>query len=153
MVEPFAALCARAKTSGAAIAIEPTPLTNLYSIEDCIRLIRHSGAANAGLDIDIWHMARANIAYEHLAAIPVSLIMAVELSDADREVRGTLYQDTMNWRRLCGDGQLDPAGFVAAIHRTGYAGPFSVEIISEEHRARTVTSAARLSIESARRLF
>jgi sugar phosphate isomerase/epimerase len=58
----------------------------------------------------------------------------VALADADEQVVGTLWDDTLNRRRLPGEGAFDVPAFIAAIHRVGYRGHWGVEIISEEHR-------------------
>jgi sugar phosphate isomerase/epimerase len=153
MVDSFSVLCDAASKAGTKIAIELTPLTNLVKPEAGIELVRSSGASNAGLLLDIWHIGRAGIPYEALADIPKELIIGVELDDADLEVRGTLLHDTMTHRRLCGQGDLQPARFIAAVRRAGYKNPYGVEIISDAHRALPVALAARLALESARGQF
>ena len=44
------------------------------------------------------------------------------------------FEDTVNARRLPGEGAFDVPAFIAAIHRAGYRGHWGVEIISEQHR-------------------
>jgi sugar phosphate isomerase/epimerase len=153
MVDSFGELCDAAAKAGTRIAIELTPLTNLVTPEAGIELVRASGASNAGLLLDVWHMGRAGIPYEALAGIPKELIIGVELDDADLAVRGTLLHDTMTHRRLCGEGELQPARFIAAVRRAGYQDPYGIEIISDAHRALPLEAAARLAIESARDQF
>jgi sugar phosphate isomerase/epimerase len=75
----------------------------------------------------------------------------VELNDADAEPVGSLGDDTVDRRRLCGDGAFDIPGFIAAVRATGYRGLFGVEVISEQQRARTLRDAAAVSYESAAR--
>jgi len=150
MAESFAALCARAASAGTKIAIELTPLTNLFSPEQGIRLIRESGVSNGGLLLDVWHMGRAHIPFATLADIPAELIYAVELDDADLEVRGTLMEDTMNNRRLPGEGELEPARLIAAVHRAGYRLPYGIEIVSDAHRKLSAHEQARVAIETSR---
>lgn len=151
MPESFSALCARAKAAGARIAIELTPITNLATPEQGLRLIRDSGATNAGLLLDVWHMGRGDIDFASLAEIPAEYIYSIELDDADLEVRGTLLEDTMNHRRLPGDGALEPAKLIAAVHKAGFRFPYAIEILSHEHRALPVREQARVAIASARR--
>ncbi|MBW8765677.1 MAG: hypothetical protein JF630_05370, partial [Geodermatophilales bacterium] len=45
-----------------------------------------------------------------------------------------LWEDTVNARRLPGEGVFDVPAFIAAIHRVGYRGHWGVEIISAQHR-------------------
>jgi sugar phosphate isomerase/epimerase len=77
----------------------------------------------------------------------------VELSDADREVVGTMSEDTGDRRRYCGAGSLDPAGIITALRAAGWAGPWGVEILSIEHRRLDVGHAAAHAATTARALL
>ena len=55
----------------------------------------------------------------------------------------------MRYRRLCGEGQFDLSGFVAALGQAGYDGPFGVEILSDALRALPLDEAARRSFDTA----
>jgi sugar phosphate isomerase/epimerase len=65
-------------------------------------------------------------------------MFAVELDDADRSVVGTMLEDTLDRRRLCGEGALDVPSFIRAIRAAGFDGPWGVEILSDEHRKRSL---------------
>ena len=153
MIQPFADLCSKAADVGTKIGIEVTPSSNLIQPADALKLIETSGASNAGVILDIWHIARAGIPYERIEEIPGSLILGVELCDAAKEPEGTLAEDCINHRKLCGEGGLDTKSFANAVVRTGYSGLFAVEILSEEHRARPLDEAASVAIQSASDLF
>lgn len=153
MVDGFGAMCRAAEKTGAKIGIELTPLTNLFTPEQGLNLVRASGASNAGLFLDVWHMGRAGIPLDSLDQIPANMIIGIELDDADLEVCGTLMHDTMTHRRLPGQGKLEPARLIAAVNRAGYRGFYGVEIVSDEHRARPVEEAARVAIQTARSQF
>ena len=73
--------------------------------------------------------------------------------DADAVQVGTVLEDTIDRRRLCGEGQFPLPAFLDAVAATGYRGAWGIEILSTEHRARDVESAARLSFDAARRFF
>ncbi|SCW80364.1 Sugar phosphate isomerase/epimerase [Sphingobium faniae] len=150
MVDSFGLLCEQAAAAGTRIVLEPTPLTNLSRPEEGLALIRASGATNAGLMIDAWHMGRAGIVFDDLANIPAEYIGGVELDDADADLHGSLLEDTMDYRRQPGEGALEPARLIAAVHRAGYRRPFGIEVASHEHRALPVREAARLSIAAGR---
>ena len=153
MITRFSALCERAREAGTAIALEIMPWTNLRTIDEGLAVVAGADAANGGLLLDIWHLARAGVAYSDIAKIPLRYLRHVELDDADAEVIGTLLEDTLDRRRLCGSGALDIPAFVQAVQATGYSGPYGVEIISLEHRRRPLEEAARLSFDSARAQF
>jgi sugar phosphate isomerase/epimerase len=151
MVYSFGELCTRAASAGTKIAVELTPLTNLFTPEECLQLIRQSGASNGGLLLDVWHMGRAHIPFDALADIPAELIYGVELDDADLKVRGTLMEDTMRYRRLPGQGELEPAKLIASVHKAGYRLPYGIEIISDDHRKLSVKEQACVAIEASRK--
>lgn len=103
---------------------------------------------NGGLFLDTWHTGRGGIAHEEIAKIPGCLIGSVELDDADAEVKGTLWEDTIPHRRLPGEGVLDCRSFVKAILATGFRGAWSGEVISETLRKRPLKEAARAAFDA-----
>ncbi len=153
MITRFSALCDRARQAGTGIALEIMPWTNLRTIDEGLSVVAGADADNGGLLLDIWHLARADVPYSDIAKIPIRYLKHIELDDADAEVVGTLLEDTLDRRRLCGTGALDVPAFVQAVQATGYSGPYGVEIISREHRQRPLDEAARLSFDSARAQF
>ncbi len=153
MIESFAALSREAAQYGTSIALEIMPFSNIRTISAALELVSTDPQPNGGLYIDIWHMARGGIDYSEVAKIPQQFIKAVELDDADRDVVGTLLDDTRYHRRLCGEGVLDIPAFLKAIDETGYRGPYAVEIISQEHRRLSLEEEAKRSFETTRDQF
>ncbi len=98
-------------------------------------------------------MVRAGVDFADIAALPKGTIIWVELDDADPEIKGTMYEDTIHNRRLCGEGSFDIPGFLRAVRTSGYDGGYGVEIISREHRKRPVEEAATLVFNTTRRQF
>jgi sugar phosphate isomerase/epimerase len=148
MIESFAALSREAAHYGTSIALEIMPFSNIRTISTALKLVGTDPQPNGGLYIDIWHMARGGIDYAEVAKIPQQFIKAVELDDADRDVVGTLSEDTRFHRRLCGEGAFDIPAFLKAIDETGYRGPYAVEIISREHRRLSLEEEAKRSFET-----
>jgi sugar phosphate isomerase/epimerase len=153
MIESFAALSREAAHYGTSIALEIMPFSNIRTISTALELVSTDPQPNGGLYIDIWHMARGGIDYAEVAKIPQQFIKAVELDDADRDVVGTLWDDTRFHRRLCGEGAFDIPAFLKAIDETGYQGPYAVEIISQEHRRLSLEEEAKRSFETTRAQF
>lgn len=145
MIERFAALCARAQTQAVAVALEIMPWTNLRTIDDGLAVVAGADAPNGGLLLDIWHLARGGQDYANISRIPARYIQHIEIDDADRDVVGTLLEDTLDRRRLCGEGVLDVSAFLRAVQASGYSGPYGVEIISHEQRQRSLDVAAQLA--------
>ena len=100
------------------------------------------GNRYGGLTVDTWHVHRGGTSYAEMERIlPAEYLFIVELDDADEQVVGTLWEDTVNSRRLPGEGVFDVPAFVAAVHRAGYRGHWGVEIISEQHRGLPIREA------------
>lgn len=153
LAEQFAALCADAAPHGLAMALEMIPFSDLPDLPSALDMVSRAGAANGGLLIDIWHVVRSGSAVEDVAAVPARFIKAVELCDADKVMRGSITEDTMRHRRLCGEGDFDLPAFLRALGRTGYDGPYGVEILSDAFRALPLDEAARASFVTAAGLF
>ena len=149
MIERFAALCDEAASAGCNIALEISPMGRIADLATAVALVAGAGRANGGLLVDIWHMTRMGVTNAEIAAVPRALIAHVELSDGGLEQVGDYLDDTILRRRLCGEGQFDTAGFLAALAATGYDGPYGVEILSDEIRALDVADAARVTHDTA----
>ena len=154
LVEAFAQLCRQAAEVGTRIAIEPMPFGQIKDLTSGRRLVDDAGQANGGLMIDLWHMARGGVDFAEIRRLPARYVFAVELDDADDEVHGaTLLEDTLDFRRLCGEGGVDVTGFIAAIRATGYTGPWGVEILSEEFRRLPLQEQVSRSFQTAMSMF
>jgi sugar phosphate isomerase/epimerase len=149
LIESFGQVCEEARDYGLLLALEPQPWTNISTINLGLEIVSAVNASNGGLLVDIWHVARGGNDYRDILKIPAHLIKAVELDDARLETRGTLWEDTIHHRELCGEGELDPPTFLKYLQEVGYTGPYGIEIISETHRTRTLPNAAKKSIETA----
>jgi sugar phosphate isomerase/epimerase len=148
MIESFVALSREAEAYGTSIALESMPFSNIRTISTALELVSMDPQPNGGLYLDIWHIARGGIDNSEVERIPQQFIKAVELDDADKDVVGTLWDDTRFHRRLCGEGAFDIPAFLKAIDETGYRGPYAVEIISQEHRRLSLEEEAKRSFET-----
>lgn len=153
VVDEFALLCREATEYGAAAALEMMPFSQINDFFRALNLVESAGAPNGGLLLDLWHVARGGMAYTDVATVPTKRIVSVELDDADAQPHGTLWEDTLHHRRLCGEGALRPREFIAALHGAGYRGVYSVEIISREQRKRALKEAALRAFETTMNQF
>jgi sugar phosphate isomerase/epimerase len=145
----FAKLAAQAYDAGARLGIEFLPWSNIKTVHDGLRLVEDAGHEAGGLVIDVWHVERAGTPPADLAKVPLNRIVGVELNDADAEVIGTLFEDTANRRRYCGEGTFDLEGDIRALRAAGWTGPWGVEILSEEHRGLDIREAAARAYSTA----
>ena len=136
VTERFAELCADAAEHHAAtIAYEIMPFDpNVRTLDDVITVAAGAGAPNGGIAIDTWHMGKLGIAPEELRRIPLEHLAWVELSDGQREDMPDPVDETINHRRLPGEGEFDVAAYVEVGRDMGYPGPWGVEVLSEELR-------------------
>jgi sugar phosphate isomerase/epimerase len=141
-VAPLQQLTKEAANRGTRIALEPMAFSTVDSIPRAADLMRSVDLPECGLVVDYWHVFRHGTTHDELAQkLTVDQIFGVELNDADAEVRGTLFEDTRDHRRLCGQGDQDVTGFITALQTIGFDGPWGVEILSDAHRARPVREA------------
>ena len=138
LVPRLRALADEATGAGTRLALEPLPWTAVRSIPAGADLARAVGHPAFGLCVDAWHVFRAGTTLDELAASlapgPSGLVVGVELDDADPDVVGTLFEDTRDHRRYCGEGAFDLPGLVRVLRGAGYDGPWGVEALSSEHR-------------------
>jgi sugar phosphate isomerase/epimerase len=153
MASDFHDLCRDAADVGSRIAFEIMPFGSIADLASGMRLVDAAGHAAGGLILDLWHVARGNIDFADVGALPGRYLFAVELDDADSSAVGTLLEDTLDRRRLCGEGALDVPAFIRAIRATGFDGPWGVEILSDEHRKRTLNDQVKKSYATTIRQF
>ncbi len=136
VTERFAELCAdAAEHHDAAIAYELMPFDpNVRGLDDVMALAAGAGAPNGGIAIDTWHMGKLGIAPEELRRIPLEHLAWVELSDGQHEDMPDKVEETINHRRLPGEGEFEVAAYVEVLREHGYPGPWGVEVLSEELR-------------------
>lgn len=80
---------------------------------------------NVGLLVDSYHAYTSATPWKRLGQLPAEKVVWVHFNDAAKLPLPELKD---NERLLPGDGVMDGAGFLKAIHATGYKGPVSVEV-------------------------
>lgn len=148
LVAAFAALADDAAAHGLRVALEPLPMSDVRTIADGVEIVTAADRPAGGLTVDVWHAARGGTPYESLRTLPIDKVFVVELDDAAAEVVGSPWDDTLDRRLLPGEGDLDVAGFVQALHHAGWRGPWGVEMLSADHRALPVADAVRRARDS-----
>ena len=146
----FSALAQRAASAGVRLGVEPCAWTNIGDLDDALRLVQGSGASNAGLFLDVWHLARRGLDYERLREIDPAMVFGMQLDDMAPEMQGTMAEDCLNNRLLPGQGTADTVRFVRTLLEIGVTCPMSVEIISHAQRALPLAEAALVSFTAAR---
>jgi sugar phosphate isomerase/epimerase len=131
--ERFGELCDEAAgLTDATIAYELMPFdVNVRTIDAALEVV---DGTKGGIAIDTWHMSKLGIEPEELRRIPVAQLSWVELSDGFAEDMEDPVEETINHRRLPGEGEFDVRAYLDAARDHGYPGPWGVEVLSEELR-------------------
>ena len=150
LTESFGELCAHAaEHTDAKIVYEFMPFdVNVRDIDTAWKIVAGAGAENGGLAIDTWHMSKLGIAPGDLRRIPLAYLSWVELSDGRLEDMDDLVNETVNHRNLPGEGELDLRAYVVACRDQGYAGPWGVEVLSDELRNNPIDVIFRRAYET-----
>ena len=150
LVDPLRGLADEAESHGTRVAIETMPFSAIATVLMGVEIIDAADHPAAGLIIDAWHVFRADTSLSELsAALKPEHVFGVELDDAAPEVVGTLFEDTVERRLLCGEGSFDLSGLVAVLRYKGFDGPWGVEILSTSFRVLPVEQAVKLAADSA----
>jgi sugar phosphate isomerase/epimerase len=134
LVEGFAALCSEAREYGTKILFELMPFARINTLADALELVTSADAPNGGIVFDLWHLVKLGISYEDVARFPLRFIGGVEINDGTFTAPWSLFEDTINHRRLCGEGEFDVRGFVKTMLTAGYEGPWGIEVLNSDLR-------------------
>ncbi|RDH80083.1 sugar phosphate isomerase/epimerase [Mycolicibacterium moriokaense] len=152
LVGPLRDLADEAAAHGTKVAIETMPFSAIATVPMGIEIIDAADHPAAGLIIDAWHVFRAGTPLSDLgAALKPQHVFGVELDDAAEDVVGTLFEDTVERRLLCGEGSFDLPGLIGVLRNKGFDGPWGVEILSTSFRQLPILealgSAARTALK------
>ena len=129
-IESFAVLCAQAWNVGTTIGFEFMASSMIDNLKDALTLVESAGAENGGIILDIVHVVTLGITYDEISRIPLKYLLNIELNDG--LLPGSPGYDPSQ-RAFCGEGQFDIKGLIRCAQNMGYAGPWAVEVFSEEY--------------------
>ncbi len=148
LIESFAALCADAANYGTNILFELIVDGMIKTLPETLEMVQGADAKNGGIMLDLWHIVKLGIPYDDVARIPARFLLGVEINDGTLECPWSLHEDTVNHRRFCGEGEFDVKGFVNRMLEAGYAGPWGIEVLSEELRKVPLQEAATRAFQT-----
>ena len=148
MIESFAALCADGANHGTPIGFEMMPFCDIDSVEKALQLVEGAGARNGGICLDLWHISKLRIPHQKIASIPQKYVTSIEINDGTWECPWDLHEDTINHRLFCGDGEYDVKGFVNAMLKAGYDGPWGIEVLNAEWRKKPLSETVKKAFAS-----
>jgi sugar phosphate isomerase/epimerase len=149
LAERFAGLCERAGAHGLIVGFEPRANSPVDTPAGAQELIRASGATNAGIVLDAYHVHRTGVSLEDLEPV-ADLIVSVQLNDMLAEPRPDPVEDALEYRLAPGLGAIDLPGWLAGLTGLGIDVPMAVEVLSREHNELPVAEAAARALAGAR---
>jgi 4-hydroxyphenylpyruvate dioxygenase len=111
------------------------------------RIVQRADHPALGLIVDSFHTLARGDDFSGIARVPGEKIFFVQMADAPK-----LSMDVLNWgrhfRNFPGQGDLDVTGFMRAVLASGYQGPLSLEVFSDDFRASPARVVARDGLRS-----
>ncbi|MGB3353512.1 MAG: sugar phosphate isomerase/epimerase family protein [Mycobacterium sp.] len=154
LVAPLCELADQAVAHGTRIALETMPFSIIATVPMGAEIVAAARHSAVGLLVDAWHVFRAGTSLSELdAVLQPQMVFGVELDDAAPEIVGTLFEDTVQRRLLCGDGCFDLAGLIEVLRNNNFDGPWGVEILSESFRELPVAEALQRAADTARKVL
>jgi sugar phosphate isomerase/epimerase len=150
LIAPLRELAGQAADRGTRVAIETMPFSIISTVPMGAEIVAAADHPAVGLLVDAWHVFRAHTSLEELrASLTPEMIFGVELDDAAEAAIGTLFEDTVDNRLLCGQGAFDLNGLVKLLRDLEFDGPWGVEILSTSFRTLPVRDALQIAAKSA----
>ena len=126
--DAFGWLCDDAAEHGLRVALEFVPFTAVPDIGTALALLRRADRPNAGLVVDLWHLARSGRPATDLKAIAPELVLAVQLADGPATPSDDLLDEATYHRRAPGAGDLPLAEGIATLQALGVEAPVGPEV-------------------------
>jgi sugar phosphate isomerase/epimerase len=150
----FAALCDRAAAHGLVVGLEFLPFTNIATATDALAIVETADRPNGGVCVDIWHHVRGADDLAMIRALPGDRITGIQLSDGPiLSTGGSYYEETLRTRVPPGEGEMDVAGFLAAVRATGTTVPIGLEVCNESAWDTDATGWVASCVEGLRRFL
>jgi len=148
VIDSFAALCKDAAAHGTKVVYELMPFAMIDTLQDTLTMLKGAAAKNGGIIFDLWHIVKMGIHYEEVARFPMEYFFGVEINDGTFTAPWSLHEDTINHRRLCGEGEFDITGFLDCVWKAGYRGPVGIEVLNKELRELPLDELAKRSFST-----
>ena len=107
--------------------------THVKTMGHAWKIVQHAAHPHLGLILDSFHTLAIEDDLAAIEKISPDRIFFVQLADAPRLSMGLLPW-SRHFRCFPGQGDLRVAEFLAAVLRTGYVGPISLEIFNDDFR-------------------
>jgi sugar phosphate isomerase/epimerase len=150
--EAFARLCDMAAAADMNVALEFPAFATICDVQTAWQVARLADRPNAGILVDTWHHYRKGADDRALRGVPGSRVMAVQLADADAEMRGSAEEDVI-FRKMPGEGDLNIPRAVGYLEDMGVTCPIGVEVWNKCLNQQGAEVAARRLGQSLRKVL
>jgi sugar phosphate isomerase/epimerase len=151
--EDLAGVCDRAREHGLIVTVEFLPWSGIPNAAVALDLVRRCGRANATVLVDTWHWFRGGADLALLRALPGEKVGSVQLNDAPAAPAKNLMLESMQDRRMPGEGAIPIAEVVRTLDAIGSRAPIGVEVFHESHVRLDPSSVARRAAEATRHVL
>ncbi|MEX2523792.1 MAG: sugar phosphate isomerase/epimerase [Gammaproteobacteria bacterium] len=136
LIREWGILCDDGANAGALILFEAMPFAMVSTMEDTLTMLEGANRNNGGIIMDTWHMAKMGVSNDYIANFPSRYLLGVEINDGYLKTPDglTMGEEAYKARLFPGEGEFDVEGFVDAVQRNGYDGPWGVEVLNTEYR-------------------
>lgn len=77
---------------------------------------------------------KLDIDFDAIRSLSVDDIVAVEFNDGYIDTEMPFFEETINLRKLPGEGEFPISDFIGTVREAEFIGPWGLEILSEEFR-------------------
>jgi sugar phosphate isomerase/epimerase len=131
-VDGLGTLCERAAALGLEVQVEFFAWSPLRELAVARRIVDATGAPNAGLLIDTWHLARGGGAPADVQATAVGQVLALQVADGPAQPIGDdVAAECRDHRLWPGEGAQHPEIVLASLRSRGWQGPVGVEVFGD----------------------
>jgi sugar phosphate isomerase/epimerase len=149
-VAGLVALAAAAGERGLLVQVEPFGWSALGTLPAAARAVRAAGAADVGVMVDTWHLARAGGDATTVDALATREVVGVQLADGPAEPEhDDPAEDNRRGRRWPGEGDHHPERVLASLLGRGWRGPVAVEVFGPTPDPVARARRARRSLDAA----
>jgi sugar phosphate isomerase/epimerase len=127
-IDRFARLCELARPLGIFVSLEFPHWTETGNLAEAAAVVQAAGSDNAGVLIDMLHMARSGSSLDELRKLPRAWFRFAHVCDAEQQVPPTLegvIRTARDERLFPGEGTIDVHGILACLPDDI---PYSLEI-------------------------
>lgn len=150
-VKNFRDFCDIAKQYNLKVGIEFVPIFKLNTLLSAYEVVDAAGSDNGGIVADTFHIFKGDTKLDDFNQVPVNKLHLVHLCDfVNQNKEGDFLHQARNQRNFPGEGVFDLPAFVRKMDEIGYNGVYSLEMLNESNKYRSLYDVAKKGLETSR---